>query len=232
MADLSELSRLSASTGIALPHALIALVESGLAGYPEDYNRNFIAVSTTRPVALSSVCDFEWLGDGQATETVADWLNAEYQQGARFLPFAQSGAGDQYCLVQSEAGVGCGMIWHDSESSTLGYRSFEHFVCGSILSTLQDMTHLLEEGFSEADAANFVRLDARQVLSTIPDQLAAPLALLLSREPAPRPYRPAPKAREMEVLSFISSDEHDRLQAKYTQDPPPIIPIRARWELT
>ncbi len=231
MTNFSELSTISKRFEIGIPQTLINLLDEGLTHYPDGYNKNFISVSTTKPIALSSVYDFEWLGEDEATASVSDWLNPRYQNGARFLPFAQSGAGDQYCMVESKVGEGCGLIWHDDESSVLNFQTFEDFVCGAILDTMQDLTHLIDKGFSPEEAITFVRLDASQVLSNMPQHYADDFHDLLKRQPVLRPYKPAPKVPERDVLSFISQDEHDSILAKYMQKPPLFLPITAQWEI-
>lgn len=235
MSLLSDLHALADAAAMPLPESLLKLLQRNLARYPAmypaDYAQRFKTYSLSQPVALSCLYDFEWLGEGQAVQTVADWLRPDAQQGARFVPFAQSGAGDVYALVRTSQGSGCGLIWHDSDTSELCCPSFEDFVCHALLSTLEDLSHLLDEGLDAEQAAAWVRLDAEQALDCLPASHSAALRPLLARTPQPRPYKPAPRAAQRPVLSFISQAECAALQAAYTQAPALALTITAPWDM-
>jgi hypothetical protein len=120
---------LSRRTGIEIPPLLAQLLAGG-------------------PPELASFSDFEWIDAAEAAGTIDEWLDAKWQDGRRFLPFAQSGAGDAYCLMPLDGTgtgtgggdtVGVAFVWHDAEESRIEHASFSDFVCAKFLQTFADM---------------------------------------------------------------------------------------------
>ena len=180
MATYAELAEAS---GIALPGALRQLIDAGLTGYGDieawrsDWKGNTLAA---RPV-LSCMADLEWIDAGQASETVQEWLNPAYQHGRRFLPFAETGAGDAYCLTPTaDGGIGVALVWHDSDDARIEWASFDAFAFDALLRSAQDCTHLIEDGFSPEESVTCVRENIHVLKAYLPDAMRAGLDRLLA----------------------------------------------------
>lgn len=208
---------LSAATSIALPASLRHLIERGANSY-DDPDRT----------ALSALYDFEWLSAAEAQEVVAGWLNPVKQNGNVFLPFARSGAGDAWCLVRLRSGEeGVCIVWHDADTSTLHYASFDHFVVGEYLNVFAELDLLDDD---EGDPLAFLRADVARVSDLLDPALQGVLSGCLDKSPAEYPYRQGPKARVEMVRALIAQDEFNALNATVSNPDPLAFGVVARWE--
>lgn len=180
---MATYAELAAASGIALPGALRQLIDAGLTGYGDieawraDWKGNTLAA---KPV-LSCMDDLEWIDAAQARETAEEWLNPAYQHGRRFLPFAETGAGDAYCLTPTaDGGIGVALVWHDSDDARIEWASFDAFVFDALVRSAADYTHLIEEGFSPEESAACVRENIRVLKAYLPDAMQAGLDRLLA----------------------------------------------------
>lgn len=176
MATFAELAE---DCGVALPGMLARLIDAGRTGYGEDsaawradWKGNTLAA---RPV-LSCMDDLEWIDAHQARETAEEWLNPGYQHGRRFLPFAETGAGDAYCLTPTAGGgVGVALVWHDSGDARADWASFEAFVFDALVRSAADVGHLVEDGFAPAEAVACVAANIGALKEYLPLDMQASL---------------------------------------------------------
>ncbi|MEN4922483.1 SMI1/KNR4 family protein [Achromobacter spanius] len=180
---MATYAELADDCGIALPDALRQLIDAGLTGYGDieawraDWKGNTLAA---RPV-LSCMDDLEWIDAGQARETAEEWLNPAYQHGRRFLPFAETGAGDAYCLTPTaDGGIGVALVWHDSDDASIGWASFEAFAFDALVRSAADFTPLIEDGFSAAESAACVKANIQALKPGLPDAMQSALDRLLA----------------------------------------------------
>lgn len=178
---------------------------------------------------MISLYDFEWITAADSRQHTASWLNPENQQGRRFLPFAESGAGDVYCLTPVDEGApGVALVYHDAEFSRIAYRSFDDFICASFLEAFADMSHLVDD-FSEQEALLILRQDVRLVAGLLSDAPAKYLESLAALPPGfHEPSQPGDHAK---VFALISQAQ---LEAELGCFPSPNLPpfkVTARWEL-
>ncbi len=206
---------LSRRTGIEIPALLAQLLASG-------------------PPVLASFSDFEWTDAAEAAETLDEWLDAKWQGGRRLLPFAQSGAGDAYCLVPLEdgvGGVGVAFVWHDGDESRVEHASFSDFVCAKLLQTFADMSWLEELDLTVDEMAERVVDDVAAVTAFMDAETAAWLQALSRLPVEQRPYKSGPRARAEQVWSLISQAQLDEeLRRFQLQDAAP-FPVKPRWEI-
>lgn len=227
--DTAEFQLLASESGIPLPDSLQRLLASGKTRYSADWPSSWREQCLHEPPALISLYDFEWITASDSRQHIEQWLNPEAQQGRRFLPFAESGAGDVYCLTPMDDGApGVALIQHDAEYSRIAYRSFNDFICASFLETFADMSHLVDD-FSEQEALLILRRDVSQVAGLLGETGAKYLQAFVGL-PAGfhESSRPADPAR---VFALISQAQ---LAAERGHFPSPDLApfkITARWEV-
>lgn len=237
-ANAQALAELAQHAGISVPPLLDALVRSGATAYGPDWSQQWRSLCLTQPPALASCDDFEWMSTEERHRTVHEWLCPEAQGGRRFLPFAQNGAGDAYCLTANGAtspdGAVPAVAWvpHDDEEATVLHGSFDDFVSACLLQAMADVTHQLDE-FTEEESIGMTRLDIARVTALMPLDSARWLQALAAQAPAHYTVQDGPKARPRDALALISPQQHaaalERLQ------PSPSEPLRfavvPRWEV-
>jgi hypothetical protein len=204
---------LSQRTGIVLPPLLRRLIDGG------------------QPT-LASFCDFEWIDAGQAGEIIDEWLDAKWQGGRQFLPFAQSGGGDAYCLVPLPGdAVGVSLVWHDDEESRVDHGSFSDFVCAMFLQTFADLSHLEEWDLSGPEIAERVIADVAAVTLFMDAQTAAWLQGLSRLPVESRPYKTGPRAKPEQVPSLISQAQLDEELKRFQSQGAEAFAVKPRWEI-
>ncbi|WMD21722.1 SMI1/KNR4 family protein [Achromobacter seleniivolatilans] len=189
---MSSYPELAASCGIALPPLLARLIDAGLAGYGPDVKAwvaNWKAHTLAAQPVLSCVYDLEWIPASEAAENIEEWLNPVFQQGRRFLPFAQTGAGDLYCLMPLANGdIGVALAWHDSGDCEIQAASFDAFIYGSLVRSAADISHLIDGDFTVAEAALCLASNIDALSKYLPEPHSLELerirALALSRAQA------------------------------------------------
>ncbi|MBN6149386.1 SMI1/KNR4 family protein [Xanthomonas sp. AmX2] len=213
-----EFDAIAAGAGFALPPLLA-----------DWYRRGLTTMGGDALPALGSDYDIEWLDPAACRQTIGEWLNPQAQQGIAFFPFAQSGAGDAYCLVRlpdQRLGVAC--VWHDEDESTLQYASFDAFVAARFTQVFGDLGAVPAEG---QDAAQFVRQDVARCT----EAMEAPLRELLrqqSRLPVQSlDYRSGPKARPETVSALIPQATQQAQLASLELASPVAFATVPRWEL-
>ncbi|MGJ7554479.1 SMI1/KNR4 family protein [Variovorax sp. RB3P1] len=204
---------LSVRTGIALPALLRQLIAHA-------------------PQALGSTYDFEWLSAAEAASVLDEWLDAKWQSGQRFLPFAQSGAGDAYCLVPLAGdAVGVAFVWHDAEESRTDHGSFTDFVCAKFLESFADLSHLEDDDLSEEEMAARVIDDVASVAAFMDAETAAWLQALSRRPVESRPFKAGPRAQPEQVPSLISQAQREEELARFQLQGAKPFAVKPRWEI-
>ncbi len=175
---MSNFQQLADNIGIILPAMLANWLEDGSTRY-DNWAETWRERMLNSPPPLISTYDFEWISAENARGIQTDWLNPKYQQGIRFLPFACTGAGDCYALVPlAHDTLAVALIAHDSESVTWYARSFAEFVYMMLVEACADHEHLLEDGFSEAEANQCILADMSNVSKVLSYELADRLKTL------------------------------------------------------
>ncbi|MCW0366088.1 hypothetical protein NB699_001071 [Xanthomonas sacchari] len=231
MSVLSDFEALSRATGMVLPPLLRALLDTGDTSYFPHWCDAWKHPDQPRVVPFLSWWDYEWIDAAESRRNIDEWLHpqAQAQGGRSFLPFAQSGAGDLYCLMADAAGsIGVALAWHDNDTCRIGYRTFDDFVYARYLETLSDASHLIDEaGDLTADR---VAADIRCVSRFMDTQRGEQLRQLCQRPLALRAFRPGPRAGVQHVPAFISQEE---LELHLTALAAPSAPfsLTPRWEM-
>lgn len=220
---LAGFEALASSTGIALPPLLRRLLATGRTIYGPDWAENWRERCLHTPPPLICCPDFEWMDADQARTTIEEWLHPDFQAGKRFLPFAESGAGDAWCLVPLDTldtldgapSAGVALVRHDAASSEIGHASFADFACVQLLHALADISHWLgEDGLSEQEAWAMVRADVSQVAQGLDAETGAWLQALCGATSVP---------------SWISVPQLEAGLSLFAPPLAPPLPIVARW---
>lgn len=233
MSVLQALEAVSADTGIALPPLLRHLVAGGATVYGPDWATTWRDRCLSAPPPLISCSDFEWLDAPGVRTTAGEWLNPAYQNGQRLLPFAETGAGDAWCLVPIDGALqpGVALVRHDSGVSEVGYRSFQDFACVQLLQALADLSDWTgEDGFSAEQACQVVRSDVDQVAAGMDATTGAWLRALSRAQPLLREVRDGPRSPPRTVLSLVSQSALYEALGRFCPPDVPALPITARWE--
>lgn len=230
MSPLAAYEALSADTGIALPPLLRAFLASGHTVYGPDWAATWRQRCLQDPPLLTSLGDFEWLSAQDSREVVQQWLNPQAQGGRRFLPFAQTGAGDAWCLTPwGEGAVGVALVLHDAAHSRVLHRTFDDFVQAGVLAACAELGQGLPD-FSDAELLQSLQADVARVTAAMEAGPAAALQALCRRPLALREFRDGPRARPRQVRALLSQDELAvALAALPAVDL--AFPVVARWEL-
>ncbi len=229
--NLTNLSfgTLAAETGITLPSLLQNLLETGRTVYGTDWSWKDRMLRGAAPFA--SWYDFEWLEARAAQDEIERWLNPRAQHERVFLPFAQSGAGDAYCLMPlDEQSVGVALIWHDDESSRIAYRSFEDFVVARYLETFADLSHL-ERDFTEDEIHKCISADVSFVSEWMSEPLRNYLRAFCELPLTQRAFRRGPRSHPQQVPSLISQTQLESELEKLPPTHTAPFPVVAAWEL-
>lgn len=126
MNPMIDYETLSTQTGIALPPLLKEFLASGKTHYGPDWADTWRQRCLQDPPLFMSWQDFEWIDAEASREVIEGWLHPGAQNGRSFLPFAQSGAGDAWCLTPLDThGVGVALVLHDDEASSVAHACFD-----------------------------------------------------------------------------------------------------------
>lgn len=238
-ANARALDALANQARITVPSLLRALVASGATFYGPEWRRQWRSLCLTQPPAFISCEDFEWMDADERDEAVAQWLHPAAQGGQRFLPFAQNGAGDAYCLTldgdaPADAPAAVSLVPHDGDEATVLHASFNALAAALLLQALADLSHQLDD-YTEEEAVHIARLDVARVTAWMPpgDNVQA-LRALAAQAPQRHTVQNAPRARPREVLALVSPSQHDEALARW--QPPSAEPLERfgvipRWEV-
>jgi hypothetical protein len=230
MSAIVDYQQLSVDTGITLPALLRDFLASDLTVYGPDWASTWRQRYLQSPPLLTSFWDFEWLCAQESRDVIEAWLNPVAQQGRRFLPFAQTGAGDAWCLMPMGGDkVGVALVWHDAAESSIDYQCFDDFVCAGFLNAFADLGQA-PEGFSPTEVLQSLRTDVLQATRFMEAGLAAYLQATSDMPVVLRAFQDGPRARPRQVSSLLS--QHALEMALQKLAPPGMaFPVMARWEI-
>ncbi|BBB68354.1 hypothetical protein UNDYM_4101 [Undibacterium sp. YM2] len=233
---LEKASTLAQAANIELPSILQALYRDGMTSYGKDradWQANWEHYLLEAPPALASSYDLEWLDAEAIAETINGWLHPQSQNGRSFFPFAQSGAGDVFCLTahedEHEGECIVVYIWHDSDAHTIEAFSFADFIYSRLIKAMTDMSHLLDD-LSSADNARLCLLaDIRRMTAYLPADDATRLQAYLER---PVIEVEVSYGRHIERVPCLITDEDYKLlmQGKRASERWPVN-IVDRWDV-
>ena len=228
----NDIFPLAQAAGIELPPLLEALYRDGLTTYGKDradWQANWERYMQETPPALISSYDFEWLDAEAITETIKGWLNPESQNGRSFFPFAQSGAGDAFCLTMHEGECVVVLIWHDSDSHTIEAFSFADFIYSRLVTAMTDISHLVDDLSGPAEARSCLLADIRRLSTYLPADDATRLQAYLEH---PVIDIEVAYGRRTECVPCLITDEQYQLlmEGKRTSVAWP-VEIVARWDV-
>ncbi|MFZ6743793.1 SMI1/KNR4 family protein [Undibacterium sp. JH2W] len=229
---LKEASTLAMAAQIELPALLQALYRDGLSSYGKDradWQANWEHYMQEAPPALISSYDFEWLDAEAIAQTINGWLKPESQNGRSFFPFAQSGAGDVFCLTAHEGECVVVYIWHDSDRHTIEAFSFADFMYSRLVTAMTDISHLVDDLSGTDKARSCLLADIRRLSTYLPAEDAARLQAYLER---PVMETEVSYGRRTERLPCLITDEEYNLlmQGKRASVDWPVH-IVARWDV-
>lgn len=221
---------LARDAGITPPPMLERLFNDGKTRYGssrEEWKATWKSRMLNDPPAMICVYDFEWLDENGVQEDL-QWLCPKHQGGRKFLPFAQSGAGDVYALTPAASGdLAVAYISHDAGEGRIQARSFHDFVFISLAEVLGDFSHLTDE-LMEEEARLCVIADVSGLLGYMPENHASMLAPFLDR---PLGYTEAFYGRRRETVPcLITQAEFEALSSSIGKPDAPAWSCTARWE--
>lgn len=229
---LQALDALAADTGIALPPLLRHLVAGDATVYGPNWAATWRERCLSAPPPLISCSDFEWLDGQRVCTTAGEWLNPAYQNAQRFVPFAESGAGDAWCLVPLEGAPepGVALVLHDSDASEVGYRSFQNFACVQLLQALADLSDWTGDGFTAEQACQVVRTDVDQVAAGMDAATGNWLRSLSRAQPRLHEVCDGPRMPARSVLSLVSQEALQHALDRFVRPDVAPLAITARWD--
>ena len=182
---LSEIER---QHGFACPSLYRQLEREGMLDvgeYGPDWYKLVYPTLTERPTLLLHADDFELLSVkavAAAMEELAD--PDDYRQidpALRFIPFAQTGAGDHYCFFASSQHAGempVVLLWHDQNEARYLAKNLQDFLFHMLLKSMADQdtyNEVSDEEFKE-QLATTLGTHARYLTARQADVLQALLA--------------------------------------------------------
>ncbi|MGP1684179.1 MAG: SMI1/KNR4 family protein, partial [Giesbergeria sp.] len=231
MNTLAEFEALASETGIALPSLLRGLLASGKTVYGPDWASVWREKSLQGASAFISWYDFEWIDALDARREIESWLNPKMQDGKVFLPFAQSGSGDVYCLMPfAENSVGVALIWHDNETSKIDYCSFDDFVAIQFFEAFADLDHHADE-FSQEEILQCIASDVSSVTEFMDEDSRNYLRSFCKNKLVRRAFRYRPKSEPRDALSLVSQEQLGIECDKFQMPIAAPFTMVARWEV-
>lgn len=236
-ANADALDDLATQVGIEVPALLRALVAAGATFYGPDWPGQWRTLCLTQPPAFISCEDFEWMDAQERGDATQEWLHAAAQGGRRFLPFAQNGAGDAYCLTLGadappHAVAPVALVPHDDDEAVVLHASFDDFATAMLLQSMADLSHQMDE-FSLEEAVAQTRLDVVRTTALMPADIALRLQTLAAQAPQQHAVQDGPRARPRHVWALISpqglAQELQRLPE--VEAAPLRFSVVPRWQL-
>lgn len=174
---------LARRVGIPLPAALRRLLAAGRTEYGPDWAAGSRERCLRDPPALIACRDFEWIGADASASHIEEWLRPDCQQGLRFLPFAEDGGGDVWCLLaRPDAEPQVLRLPHAGGPCTEAHASFADFACAMLLRALGDECADAPR-WSAGDDVRIVRLDVERTTIALDCAAGARLRALVANDP-------------------------------------------------
>ncbi|HEU4818737.1 SMI1/KNR4 family protein [Janthinobacterium sp.] len=182
------LSEIESKHGFTYPALYRQLERDGMLAvgeYGPDWYKLVYPTLTERPTLLLHADDFELLNIKAVAEAADTLLDADdYRQidpAFRFIPFAQTGAGDHYCFFvsgQHDGDMPIVLLWHDQNEAQYLAKNLQDFVFHMLLNSMADQdtyNEVSDEAFRE-QLANTLGTHARYLTARQAEVLQALLA--------------------------------------------------------
>jgi hypothetical protein len=182
------LSEIESKHGFTYPSLYRQLERDGMLAvgeYGPDWYKLVYPTLTERPTLLLHADDFELLNIMAVAEAADTLLDADdYRQidpAFRFIPFAQTGAGDHYCFFasgQHDGDMPIVLLWHDQNEAQYLAKNLQDFVFHMLLNSMADQdtyNEVSDEAFRE-QLANTLGTHARYLTARQAEVLQALLA--------------------------------------------------------
>ncbi|WP_343214984.1 SMI1/KNR4 family protein [Dokdonella sp.] len=174
---------LARRVGITLPAALRRLLAAGRTEYGPAWAADSRERYLRDPPALIACRDFEWIGADASAIHIEEWLRPDCQQGLRFLPFAEDGGGDVWCLLaRPDAEPQVLRLPHAGGPCTEAHASFADFACAMLLRALGGECADAPR-WSAGDDVRIVRLDIERTAIALDCAAGARLRALVANDP-------------------------------------------------
>ena len=180
------LSEIEQQHGFTYPSLYRQLERDGMLAvgeYGPDWYKLIYPTLKDKPTLLLHADDFELLNI-EAVAEAADTLRDadDYRQidpAFRFIPFAQTGAGDHYCFFASSQQDGetpIVLLWHDQNEAQYLAKNLQDFLFHILLNSMADQdtyNEVSDEAFKEQLAktlvthARYLKPEQAQVLSAL-----------------------------------------------------------------
>ena len=184
------LSEIESKLGFIYPALYRQLERDGMLAvgeYGPDWYKLVYPTLTERPTLLLHADDFELLNIKAVAEEADTLRDADdYRQidpAFRFIPFAQTGAGDHYCFFasgQQDGDMPVVLLWHDQNEAQYLAKNLQDFVFHMLLNNMADQdtyNEVSDEAFRE-QLANTLGTHARYLTA----RQAEVLQTLLARD--------------------------------------------------
>ncbi|MDN2674216.1 SMI1/KNR4 family protein [Janthinobacterium sp. SUN026] len=153
--------------------------------YGPDWYKLVYPTLTERPTLLLHADDFELLSVKAAAAAMEELADPDdYRQIApafRFIPFAQTGAGDHYCFFasgQQDGEMPVVLLWHDQDEAQYLAKNLQDFLFHMLLNSMadQDTYNDVSDGEFKEQLANTLGTHARYLTARQAEVLQALLA--------------------------------------------------------
>ncbi|MED5616020.1 SMI1/KNR4 family protein [Janthinobacterium sp. P210005] len=153
--------------------------------YGPDWYKLVYPTLTERPTLLLHADDFELLSVKAAAAAMVELADPDdYRQidpAFRFIPFAQTGAGDHYCFFasgQHDGDMPVVLLWHDQDEAQYLAKNLQEFLFHMLLNSMADQdtyNDVSDDEFKE-QLANTLGTHARYLTARQAEVLQALLA--------------------------------------------------------
>ncbi|MDN2678137.1 SMI1/KNR4 family protein [Janthinobacterium sp. SUN033] len=153
--------------------------------YGPDWYKLVYPTLTERPTLLLHADDFELLSVKAAAAAMEELADPDdYRQidpAFRFIPFAQTGAGDHYCFFasgQQDGDMPVVLLWHDQDEAQYLAKNLQEFLFHMLLNSMadQDTYNDVSDGEFKEQLANTLGTHARYLTARQAEVLQALLA--------------------------------------------------------
>ncbi|MDO8070344.1 SMI1/KNR4 family protein [Janthinobacterium sp. SUN176] len=153
--------------------------------YGPDWYKLVYPTLTERPTLLLHADDFELLSVKAAAAAMEELADPDdYRQidpAFRFIPFAQTGAGDHYCFFasgQQDGDMPVVLLWHDQDEAQYLAKNLQDFLFHMLLNSMadQDTYNDVSDGEFKEQLANTLGTHARYLTARQAEVMQALLA--------------------------------------------------------
>lgn len=192
---------------------------------PERFSA-LLAIAQSNTGAMRSVEDLFWLDAEEAEREIDEWLHPDEQQGRTFLPFANNGSGEPWCLVRLETGeTGIAQALHYGQLTSLAHTDISSWIASHYVSVASDVSRLPHQ--TEVGAALIREVQLLHAALLPADR--ALLADLFSRPCVAMAFKDGPRSVPRTVSAFISKQEEKELLQRLEPPAPIEFAVLRDW---